>query len=102
MSIWVKSFKYLDFGQNCRKISIWVDIYGNLDFGKIAENVDYSQNFRIMSIWVKNYKYFNYGQNCRIISSLVNIYGNLNFGQNLWKSRFWTKLSENLDLDKIR
>ena len=32
------------------------------------------------------------------ISILVNIYGNLDFGQNLWKSRLWSKLSENLDL----
>ena len=31
---------------------------------------------------------------------LVNIYGNLDFGQNWWKSRFWSKLSENLDLGK--
>ena len=59
---------------------------------KIAENVDYSQNFRKMSICVKICKYFDFGQNCRQISILVNIYGNLEFGK---------KNHENLDFGQI-
>ena len=34
MSIWVKIWKYHDFGKTCPKISILVKIFENIDFGQ--------------------------------------------------------------------
>ena len=95
-----KFSKNLHFGQNCRKFSILVKTYQNVEFGQNCRKYwlksKFFKNFRQMSVWVEIHKYIDFGQSCRKISILVNIYENLDFCQNLWKSRFWSKLSENI------
>ena len=55
-----KFAKYLDLGQNFRKISSLVNIHDNLDLDKNYENLDF-------------------GQNCLKILILVNIFGKSRF-----------------------
>ena len=78
--------------------------YKNVDLDKIAENVDYSQNFRKMSTWVKICKYLDFGQNFLKISIFIKIFENIACGENCWKiwnlvkifgkSRFWSKFTK--------
>ena len=90
ISILVRVYETFGFGQNGRKILIfeksqfWIKVskifdlvktYQNLDLDNIAENVDYSENFRKMSIWFKICKYPEFVQN---------------FGLNSPKWRFWS------------
>ena len=72
---------------------------------KIAENVDYSENFRKMSTWVKICKYLEFSQNFQksrfllkfskiLISAKIvensEISKNIDVGQNSPKCRFWS------------
>ena len=73
MSIWVKIYKYLEFGKNCSKISILVNIYETLDLVKVYENLDF-------------------GQNCRKIFILVNIFGKSGFLSISSVKSIWVKI----------
>ena len=57
----------LDLGYDCWNLSILGKTYRNVDLDKIAENVDYSQNFRKM------------GQNLQISRFWSNFSKHLNF-----------------------
>ena len=97
----VKILKNLEFGKNFRYIFILIKIVANCRFwskltkmstlDKIAENVDYSQNFRKkhrfgskfanISMLVKIFENFRFWSKFLKISILVKIYESLDFGQ---------------------
>ena len=113
----------MDFGQNFRKISILVKNFENLDFGQNSWNSRFIfkqswfgpkfSNHWILSKIIVNY--LNFCQNFQKILILVKIYKildfikifeNVDFGQNfrkilisakiLWKTWHWSKFSKNL------
>ena len=101
------NLKNLDFGKYLPKPPMWL---------KFSKNLDFDRNFPNCWFWTKLQKllviakfvlicanicqYLDFVQNFRKLSILVDIYENLGFGQSLWKSRFWSKLSENLDFSQ--
>ena len=106
---WLKSkfFKYLDVGQNFRKIAISVRIFENLDFGedfrntsilvKIVKNINFWKKFRKRAILVKIGEKFNL---VKIFEKSLFYSKHLDCSPNTWKSRFWSKLPNNLDWSK--
>ena len=83
MSIWVNICKYLDFGQNFRKISI---------LSKFANMLILVKKYPKILFFVKIFRNIDFSENCRNISNLVKF---------VEKSRFWTKLSKILDFGQV-
>ena len=93
ISIMVKVDDNLDFCQHFRKISILVNIVGIIELG---------QNFPQILVLVKISEKCRFGSKFENMSTLVKIYKNLEAKkQNFLKYRFWSKLSEILDLTNM-
>ena len=106
ISILVKSFEHfrnnLHISQDFTKISILVKIFENLYFGQNFRKTPFCQNFRKFQFWSKLSKSLDFGQYLLKVwfwsFDLVNIFEHLDFGQNFQK--YWfrlKKIPENLN-----
>ena len=126
MSLLVKIYKNLDFGQNFWKYRFWLSLSKNLKFGQIClilvilvENSRFRSKSKEMSIFPPQYLVLvkivgkcQFGWKFANMPILVKLFQksrfqNINFGENcrkisnldkfVEKSRFWSKLSKVLD-----
>ena len=102
ISILVKIYENLDFGQDCRIIMILVNILGKISsLVNIFVKIDLVKIFPKSWFWSKLSENVNLGQNLQICLFWSNISKNLDFGQNFWKYRFLLSLSKNLKYGQI-